>query len=241
MKNPNGPYPGRQIFTGMTVDGNPCIAYLVTGRSPQSRERRAVEKDNTVIMGPIGDEKYDPLRHYTALKYNNDSGILVVSNGIQTEAIYETYKLLYNTDSPPDGDYLEKIMDGAGFEPDSLSTPRIAAVISYQAGDTSPVYLVSIVISGLPARAFRVSPEKGVMAGVSTYRGDLEDPEAFDITAGLSRWEHQVKTAGEIAESLYELSQATYNGDDIRVSAIGGLYSKEKNSWTLAIVNAHSN
>ena len=41
MKNPNGPYPGRQLFLGMTASGKPAFVYLVTGRSPQSRERKA--------------------------------------------------------------------------------------------------------------------------------------------------------------------------------------------------------
>ena len=39
--NPNGPYPGRQLFIGMTMSGNPAVVYLVTGRSPASRERKA--------------------------------------------------------------------------------------------------------------------------------------------------------------------------------------------------------
>ena len=94
MKNPNGPYPGRQLFLGLTKDEKPAFAYLVTGRSPQSRERKAATKENSIIMGPIGKLPYDPLRHYTAVKYDSSIGLLAVSNGIQTEAIYETYKLL---------------------------------------------------------------------------------------------------------------------------------------------------
>ncbi|MCJ7605202.1 MAG: IMP cyclohydrolase, partial [Dehalococcoidales bacterium] len=54
MKNPNGPYPGRQIFLGRTPAGNPAFAYLVTGRSPASRERRATPAGNGIIMGAIG-------------------------------------------------------------------------------------------------------------------------------------------------------------------------------------------
>jgi len=40
MTNPNGPYPGRQLFIGMTLSGNPAVVYLVTGRSPASRKER---------------------------------------------------------------------------------------------------------------------------------------------------------------------------------------------------------
>jgi IMP cyclohydrolase len=96
LNNPNGPYPGRQIFVGLTPDSRPCFAYLVTGRSPESRERKAVANANTIYMGPLGEVAYDPLRHYSAVKYDAKTGILAVSNGIQTEAVYELYKLLFN-------------------------------------------------------------------------------------------------------------------------------------------------
>jgi len=75
--------------------------------SQKSRERIATRIERKIIMGPVGNQQYDPLRHYTAVEYDNDSEIVVVSNGIQTEAILETYKLLYNTESLPAGDYLE--------------------------------------------------------------------------------------------------------------------------------------
>src|SRR5271157_1431843 len=126
--NPNGPYPGRQLFLGMTMTGNPAVAYLVTGRSPASRERKASALDNGIIIGPLGNQSYDPLRHYTGVKYDNASGVMAVSNGIQTEAIFETYKLLFNTNSIPAKDFLEKLLDGAGAEPDSYHTPRIAGM-----------------------------------------------------------------------------------------------------------------
>ena len=101
MNNPNGPYPGRQLFLGLTLEDEPCFAYLVTGRSPESRERIAIPLDDGIRIGPIGNLRYDNLRHYSAVKYDNKSGIAVVSNGIQTEAIFETYRLLYNTGSYP--------------------------------------------------------------------------------------------------------------------------------------------
>jgi len=126
MNNPNGPYPGRQLFLGLTTGGKPCFAYLVTGRSPQSRERKGTPIENTVIMGPIGNQPYDWLRHYSAVKTDNETGLVVVSNGIQTESIFETYRLLFHTGAPPGKGYMKKIMDGARAEPDSLHTPRIA-------------------------------------------------------------------------------------------------------------------
>ena len=139
MNNPNGPYPGRQLFLGMTAKGSPAFAYLVTGRSPASRERKGTLTENSVIMGPIVNEAYDWLRHYTAIKYDNSIGLMAISNGIQTEAIFETYRLIYHTGSKPDKTYMEKIMTGAKYEPDSLHTPRIAGVVMNPADEVKPV------------------------------------------------------------------------------------------------------
>jgi IMP cyclohydrolase len=130
MDNPNGPYPGRQLFLGLTVDKSPFFAYLVTGRSVESRERKAIAVNDVIRMGPLGNIPYDPLRHYSAVKFDNVSGVLCVSNGIQTDAIFEAYKLIFNTASLASKDYLEMLLNGAGAEPDSYHTPRIAGVIT---------------------------------------------------------------------------------------------------------------
>jgi IMP cyclohydrolase len=237
MKNPNGPYPGRQVFLGVTVKGNPAFVYLVTGRSPQSRERKATPKDNGIIMGPIGNAPYDWLRHYTAVKYDNDIGLLVVSNGIQTEAIFETYKLLYHAGSAPSKSYLKKIMDGACSEPDSLNTPRPAGVITNPAGDKAPVFLLSIVTHGRPAAVWQLKPKPGTFAGLSTYHGSMEKPGAYDIDTGPAEVKCEARTPQELADFFYGISAATYQGDDIRVCAIGGVRSD--NTWKVALINRH--
>lgn len=239
MKNPNGPYPGRQLFLGATATGNPAFAYLVTGRSPASRERKATPVENSVIMGPIGNQPYDPIRHYTAIKYDNNIGLIAVSNGIQTEAIYETYKLLFHTGSAPTRSYLKKIMDGANFEPDSLNTPRIAGVITNLSGKTTPIFLMSIKIAGKPAFAWELTFEPGALAGVSTYQGNMESPGAFDAEGAPSPLVCDVNTPEELADFIYEISAASYKGEDIRVCAIGGVRSEDNHTWKIAIINRH--
>jgi IMP cyclohydrolase len=236
MKNPNGPYPGRQVFVGVTEKGKPAFAYLVTGRSPASRERKATPRGNSIIMGPLGNVPYDWLRHYTAVKYDNDIGLLVVTNGIQTEAIFETYRLLYHTSSAPDKSYLEKIMAGASYEPDSLHTPRPAAVITNPAGKTNPVYLISIATDN-GTFAWQINPEPGLLYSVSTYRGDMENPTTYNVTRGPAEVKCPALTPAEIAKFIYDMSVAAYNGDDIRVCAIGG--TREGNAWKVALVNRH--
>jgi IMP cyclohydrolase len=90
------------------------------------------------------------------VKYDNSTGVLAVSNGIQTEALYETYRLLVNVGSPPAEDYLQSIMEGAAAEPDSYHTPRIAACIVPAESDGQTHYLICIKADGRPAAACRV-------------------------------------------------------------------------------------
>ena len=235
MPNPNGPYPGRQLFLGVTIDGKPAFVYLVTGRSPGSRERKATRRENSIIMGPLGSVPYDALKHYTAVKYDDTSGVLAVTNGLQTEAIYETCRLLHAVGTAPTGDYIEKIMEGAQSEPDSMNTPRISGIITYH--EKSVVQFVAIKRKDIPAKAFKINTANGILTGVSTYNGDLENPTPFTALNNLPQIRFDGKEAKEFAEYLYKLSEANYKGDDIRVSAIGGIYSAGK--WSLAMVNRH--
>ena len=236
MKNPNGPYPGRQLFLGMTADGQPAFAYLVTGRSPASRERFAKPMGESIIMGPIGNVPYDWLRHYMATRVDNTIGLMTVSNGIQTEAIFEMYKLLYHTLHAPDDSYIKKIMDGADYEPDSISTPRIAGVIMNPPGKTDPVYYAAIVTNGRPAAAWQIKPKAGTFYGVSTYHGNMEKPGAFNIDGGPAELQIAAKIPQAIADYVYEISAADYQGDDIRVCALGGVRGKD-NGWEIAVIN----
>ncbi len=238
MGNPNGPYPGRQLFIGLTVDARPALAYLVTGRSPQSRERLAVAAGDSIRIDPIGQQEHVPLRfHYPSVKFDNLTGMAVVSNGIQTEAIFETYRLLLIAGSAPTGDYLGKLLDGAGAEPDSLNTPRIAGVITSDSNN-GQIFIIGIVTEGAPASTFEIQPEPGVLVGISTYRGDFANPEAFDPCSELPRLQFSGKTAKDLAKYLFDISEATNQGEDIRVCAIGGILSTDGN-WSHHIINRH--
>lgn len=235
MPNPSGPYPGRQLFLGLTVDRKPCFAYLVTGRSPESRQRKAIAVENTIRIGPLGDVPYDPLRHYTAVKYDNNAGITCVSNGIQTEAIFETYRLMVNVGSPITKTLMENLLEGAGAEPDSLHTPRIAGVVIENKG--GPVLIAGIKTFGSPALAHQLAPEGGCLVGVSTYQGDLDNPQPTDPAASLTWLEFTGATPQELAQHLYDLSAASYKGEDIRVCAVVGGYSGGR--WGVAVVNRY--
>jgi IMP cyclohydrolase len=223
LNNPNGPYPGRQLYVGLTPNSRPCFAYLVTGRSPESRERKVVASGNTFYMGPLGDAPYDALRHYSAVKFDAATGVLAVSNGIQTEAIYEVYKLLINVGSFRSLDFMEKIMNGADAEPDSYHTPRIGGVIkSYNR----------------PARAYEIKAIPGTLTGISTYKGDMEKPEANQPEAALPTVTMQANSAEGLAKWVFGISAADYKGNDIRVCTLAGVMS-ESGKWEFYIQNAH--
>jgi IMP cyclohydrolase len=235
MANPSGPYPGRQLFLGLTVTQEPCFAYLITGRSPESRQRKAIPVDNTIRIGPLGNVPYDANRHYRALKYDHANGLLTVTNGLQTEAIYETYKLLFDLTSPTTKDYMEKILDGADSEPDSLHTPRIAGVIVPI--KDNPVFIIGIKTYQSPAATYLVTPSAGNITGVSTYQGNLDNPQPTNPGKALFDLPCIESTPHDLAKYLYDISAATYKGEDIRVCAIGGVYSD--NSWNIDIINRY--
>ncbi len=237
MKNPNGPYPGRQLFVGLTKENKPAFAYLVTGRSPVSRDRRVKLIENGIYNEPIGNQPYDWLRHYPAVKFDNTIGLLVVTNGIQTEAVFEMYRLLYHCGTKPTMDYMKKVMDGANYEPDSQKTPRISGMITNN-NDKKPIYIISIKIADKPAFAWEVTPKQGMMLGVSTYQGDLENPMPFKADKGPVELKFDATTPQEIAKFIYEISAETYKGDDIRVCAIGGV-REANNTWKVAFINRH--
>jgi IMP cyclohydrolase len=236
VKNPIGPYPGRQLFLGKTLKGDPCFAYLITGRSPESRQRKAVRVGDVIRIGPLGDQPYDPLRHYNAVKFDTASGLLSLSNGIQTDAGFEMYKLLYNTASVPSDDYLAKILEGAGAEPDSYHTPRIAGVITFQ--DKKPVWIIGIKSLKAYAVAARLETVPGKLIGVSTYQGSLDNPVATDPAAVLPVLDIKADNAEELGNFVFDISAASYKDNDIRVCCLSGVFSS--GGWNFFVRNVQS-
>ena len=65
----------------------------------------------------------------------------------------------------------------------------------------------------------------------------MENPTAFDADRGPSELEFTGETPEDLAKYIYEISEATNNGEDIRVCGIGGV--RTDNTWKLAIINRH--
>ena len=80
-------------------------------------------------------------------------------------------------------------------------------------------------------------PTAGRLTGIATYKGDLENPEATDPTTTPPELEFNGSSPHDVAKFLYDLSASTYQDDDIRVCAVGGVYSGS--SWDITIINKY--
>lgn len=131
-------YPGRGIIVGRSQDGNYAVtAYFIMGRSENSRNRVFSQTPDTLYTEAADPSKVeDPsLIMYTALRRFDH--YLAVTNGDQTDTIYEA---IIN------GGTFESGLETREFEPDAPNfTPRISAIIDFKDGDFT--YKMSILKS----------------------------------------------------------------------------------------------
>ena len=161
-------YPGRGIFFGLTPEGSRAVlAYFIMGRSENSRNRIFAEKDlilKTQAHDPA--QLTDPtLVIYTALRmYANH---IIVSNGDQTDTIYETLR---------QGGSFQQALHSRCYEPDAPHfTPRISGLITILAGRLH--YSLSILKKGAGDDCLRffydyATPRPGEGHIIHTYMGD---------------------------------------------------------------------
>ncbi|MBO7186896.1 MAG: IMP cyclohydrolase [Clostridia bacterium] len=131
-------YVGRGIVIGKSADGkNACVAYFIMGRSANSRNRVFTIKDGAVFTEPFDASKVeDPsLIIYAALReYENK---LIVTNGDQTDTIYDGLKA---------GKCFSSALKTRCFEPDAPNlTPRISGMVTFNDNDFA--YKMSILKS----------------------------------------------------------------------------------------------
>ncbi|MGM9636488.1 MAG: IMP cyclohydrolase [Eubacteriales bacterium] len=133
-------YPGRGIVIGKSADGKSAVtAYFIMGRSANSRNRVFVENPgkSEVIIHPFDSSKVeDPslIIYYPIRKIGNE---LIVTNGDQTDTIYEFLKA---------GKTFEEALETRQFEPDGPNwTPRISGILTFGRKDFN--YKMSILKS----------------------------------------------------------------------------------------------
>ena len=113
-------YPGRGILLGQT-GGRAVLAYFITARSENSRNRIFREEGETLAIYPYDAEKVaDPkLIFYTPLRVCAEG--IIVSNGDHTDTVCESLLA---------GHTMQYAMSARCYEPDAPNyTPRIAGLI----------------------------------------------------------------------------------------------------------------
>jgi len=122
------PYVGRGIVIGKTADAKrAAIAYFIMGRSANSRNRVFTVKNGEVFTEPFDASKVqDPsLIIYAAVRSIDNK--LIVTNGDQTDTIYEGVKA---------GKSFSQALTAREFEPDAPNlTPRISGMLSFADSD----------------------------------------------------------------------------------------------------------
>ena len=163
------PYPGRGIVVGQSEDGKYAVsAYFIMGRSENSRNRVFTVKDGAVFTEPYDFSKVqDPsLIIYAAVREHANQ--LIVTNGDQTDTIYEFAK---------QGKNMVAALKTRAFEPDAPNlTPRISAVLSFKEGgfDYEMSILKSADAEGTQCNRYyyEYSPIPGLGHFIHTYVTD---------------------------------------------------------------------
>ncbi|MBR6916626.1 MAG: IMP cyclohydrolase [Clostridia bacterium] len=131
------PYVGRGIIAGESCDGKHAVcAYFIMGRSANSRNRVFAYRDGALFTEPFDASKVvDPSLIIYAAARKTSRG-LIVTNGDQTDTIYEGLS---------SGKTFDEALNTRCFEPDAPNfTPRISAYLSFEESFT---YKMSILKS----------------------------------------------------------------------------------------------
>lgn len=175
MKNA---YPGRGLVIGRTdFGGHWIIIYWIMGRSESSRNRRFVAEGGSLRTEPIDLTKVkDPsLIIYEAML--ELPKVFIVSNGDQTQTIYEGIKK---------GLAFSETLAEREREPDAPNfTPRISGMLSFPDNDAGKIFLSILKANPLdPAYTDRyffqpALPKFGFGFALTTYAGDGDPLPSF--------------------------------------------------------------
>lgn len=162
-------YVGRGIVIGKSPDGKKAVsAYFIMGRSANSRNRVFTERGGALYTEPFDPSMVeDPsLIIYAAMRRFENK--LIVTNGDQTDTIYEGLK---------NGLGFAESLKSRCFEPDAPNlTPRISGMLTFGEGDFE--YSMSILKSADPEGSacnrytFDYPALPGLGHFIHTYIGD---------------------------------------------------------------------
>ncbi len=161
-------YPGRIIICGLDHEGEPIALYILTARSPSSRERILTVKADGLWVEPTQNAQGgDPSLLYYRASFQTE-GAIIIANGTHGERFTKTLAI-------------EEALRDEFYEPDEpIYTPRIAAVLDT---GTARYAFASIRRSddGSCTRSFFSfdAPKAGQGHRIQTYEGDPKNPRAF--------------------------------------------------------------
>ncbi len=121
-------YVGRGIVIGKSADGKKaCTAYFIMGRSQNSRNRIFAERDGVLYTEPFDASKVEDPRLIIYAAMRRHENRLIVTNGDQTDTVYNALKV---------GGNFTAALQTRAFEPDAPNfTPRISGMLTFASGD----------------------------------------------------------------------------------------------------------
>ena len=220
------PYPGRGIVLGRTADNKKAVvAYFIMGRSENSRNRIFEQTEDGIRTRAFDESKMtDPsliIYHPVRLL---DNGLLVITNGDQTDTI---------RDAVGEGHCYRHALNTRKFEPDGPNwTPRISGVVKPDGS-----YNLSILksLDGDPNCCCRYffeydSPIAGTGHFIHTYQENLDPLPSFQ---GEPR---RVAIGTVDARSWSEEIWAALNGEN-KVSLYVQLFDLKTGARDITIIN----
>ena len=163
-------YPGRGIIIGKTANGKKAaIAYFIMGRSENSRNRIFIENGAELVIHPYDRSKVeDPsLIIYSPIRCLGNR--LIVTNGDQTDTIYEYIK---------QGKSFTDALSTRCFEPDAPNfTPRISGNLSAAVNQFGTGKIIKLHNGGKSQQPSEVD----IVAGFFAVSGNNADSRCFVI------------------------------------------------------------
>lgn len=224
----NNSYPGRGIMLGKSSDGkHTAIVYFIMGRSENSRNRIFETTQDGIRTKAFDESKCtDPsLIIYSPVRVCN--GITIVTNGDQTDTIY---------DELSNGGTFASALKKRSFEPDAPNfTPRISGIV------TDNGYELSILKSedgtGTNClRCFYCYENDDQISGtghfIHTYRHNGNPLPSF--AGEPERVEFEENSAGELAEKVWFALD-----DENKVSLFVRFIDRETGKTDTVIINRH--
>lgn len=218
-------YSGRGIILGTTPKGRIAIAYFIMGRSASSRARRFVRMGDDLAIKYTADKdpEHAELIIYSPIRVLGNN--IIVTNGDQTETIYDALVL---------GGSFESALATRCFEPDPPHyTARISGLVTVSGG--VPSFELSVLKAGDPEgrtcnrNFFRYEMQEGVAHYIHTYLGGSEVLKTF---AG-EPWEVGV------TDDIDEFTETVWNGinEDNKVALYVRFVDPDTMEYTDRLIN----